>query len=89
LDGQDAILCSALTDSVTNGQTEQQSSKGAAHATLKRRFADFVAIREVAPGRLLYVYDVTPAGWGELQEGEFNEIRGVFVTVRKRNSAAH
>jgi len=43
----------------------------------------YTAIREVAPGRLLYVYDVVPAGWNKLKPGQFNEIRGVFVTVTK------
>jgi hypothetical protein len=43
----------------------------------------YTAIREVAPGRLLYVHDVVPAGWKKLQPGQFNEIRGVFVTVTR------
>ena len=43
----------------------------------------YTAIREVAPGRLLYVHDVVPAGWNQLKPGQFNEIRGVFVTVTK------
>lgn len=43
----------------------------------------YTAIREVAPGRLLYVYDVVPAGWNKLKPGQFNEIRGVFVTVKR------
>lgn len=43
----------------------------------------YTAVREVAPGRLLYVYDVVPAGW-KLAPGVVNEIRGVFVTVRRR-----
>jgi hypothetical protein len=41
------------------------------------------AIREVAPGRLLYVHDVVPAGWKDLKPGQFNEIRGALVTVTK------
>jgi len=43
----------------------------------------YTAIREVAPGKLLYVHDVVPAGWKKLASGQFNEIRGVFVTVMK------
>jgi hypothetical protein len=43
----------------------------------------YTAIREVAPGRLLYVHDVTPAGWNPLREGQLNEIRGVFVDVAR------
>ena len=43
----------------------------------------YTAVREVAPGRLLYVYDVVPAGW-QLKDGVTNEIRGVFVTVRRK-----
>ncbi len=43
----------------------------------------YTAIREVAPGRLLYIHDVVPAGWKNLKPGQFNEIRGAFVTVTK------
>jgi hypothetical protein len=46
----------------------------------------YTAIREVAPGKLLYIHDVTPAGWGKLKEGQFNCIRGVFVTVKRKGS---
>ena len=43
----------------------------------------YTALREVEPGRLLYVYDVVPAGW-QLKPGVVNEIRGAFVTVRRK-----
>ena len=45
----------------------------------------YTAIREVAPGQLLYVHDVVPAGWSKLMPGQFNEIRGVFVTVLEQD----
>ena len=45
----------------------------------------YTAIREVAPRHLLYVYDVVPAGWKELRPGQFNEIRGVLVTVTNKS----
>ncbi|MCK4417408.1 MAG: exo-alpha-sialidase [Candidatus Latescibacteria bacterium] len=44
----------------------------------------YTAIREVAPGRLLYIHDVVPAGWSELKPGQANEIRGLFVTVKRK-----
>ena len=44
----------------------------------------YTALREVEPGRRLYIYDVVPAGW-QLKPGVVNEIRGVFVTVRRRD----
>jgi len=44
----------------------------------------YTAIREVAPGRLLYIHDVCPAGWQDLEKGQFNEVRGVFVTVARK-----
>jgi len=47
------------------------------------RSTSYTAIREVTPGRLLYVHDVVPAGWNKLKPGQFNEIRGVFVNVTK------
>ena len=46
----------------------------------------YTAIREVAPGKLLYIHDVTPAGWGELKDGQVNEVRGVFVTVLRKQA---
>jgi hypothetical protein len=42
----------------------------------------YTAIREVEPGKLLYIHDVIPGGWkNELPEGQQNEIRGVHITV--------
>jgi len=45
----------------------------------------YTAMREVAPGQLLYVHDVVPAGWNKLEPGQFNEIRGVFVTILEQD----
>jgi len=45
----------------------------------------YTAIREVEPGKLLYIHDVIPGGWkNELAEGQQNEIRGVHITVAAR-----
>ena len=44
----------------------------------------YTAFREVTPGRLLYVYDIVPAGRFKLPPGKFNEIRGVFISVKKK-----
>jgi len=41
----------------------------------------YTAIAEVAPGKLLYVYDSVPTGWEQPRPDVFQEIRGVFITV--------
>jgi hypothetical protein len=46
----------------------------------------YTAIREVAPGKLLYIHDVTPAGWNPVPEGQFNEIHGTFIAVTRNDS---
>lgn len=43
----------------------------------------YTTIREVAPNELLYVHDVTPAGWEKPKEGMFHEIRAVPISVRR------
>ena len=43
----------------------------------------YTAIREVEPGRLFYLHDVVPAGWNEPKKGEFHEIRGVSLSVKR------
>lgn len=44
----------------------------------------YTGIREVAPGTLLYVHDITPAGWDMPKPGQFHEIRGMFITVKRK-----
>ena len=44
----------------------------------------YTAIREVAPGTLLYVHDIVPAGWDEPKPGQFHQVVGRFVTVTRR-----
>jgi hypothetical protein len=44
----------------------------------------YTSIREVAPDTLLYVHDVTPAGWEMPKPGKFHQIIGRFVTVKKK-----
>jgi hypothetical protein len=41
----------------------------------------YTSIRQVAPGRLMFVHDVIPAGWAEPQEGQFHEIRVVTIAI--------
>lgn len=42
------------------------------------------AIREVASDTLLYVHDITPAGWNMPERGKFHQIVGRFITVKKK-----
>jgi hypothetical protein len=44
----------------------------------------YTSIREVAPGRLFFLHDVTPAGWEVPKKGQFHEVRGAFVTLRRK-----
>lgn len=44
----------------------------------------YTHIREVAPGELLYIHDVTPAGWKEPTQGVFHEVRGVPVVIKRK-----
>lgn len=44
----------------------------------------YTSLREVAPDTLLYVHDVTPAGWEKPQPGKFHQIIGRFVTVKRK-----
>jgi hypothetical protein len=41
----------------------------------------YTSIREVAPNRLFYLYDVVPNWWEMPKKGEPHEIRGVFLTL--------
>jgi len=43
----------------------------------------YTAIAEVAPGKLLYVYDVVPTGWDAPKPDVYQEIRGVYITVHR------
>ena len=43
----------------------------------------YTSLREVAPDTLLYVHDVTPAGWEKPQPGKSHQIVGRFITVKK------
>lgn len=45
----------------------------------------YTSIREVAPNKLFYLHDVTPAGWEVPMKGQFHEVRGVFVTVKRED----
>jgi hypothetical protein len=42
------------------------------------------AIREVAPDTLLYVHDITPAGWNMPERGAFHQIVERFIVVKKK-----
>jgi len=44
----------------------------------------YTSLREVAPDTLLYVHDVTPAGWEQPQPGKVHQILGRFVTVKAK-----
>jgi hypothetical protein len=48
----------------------------------------YTSLREVAPDTLLYVHDVTPAGWEKPQPGKFHQILGRFVTVKRKGGSS-
>lgn len=43
----------------------------------------YSCIRETAPGELVYIHDVTPAGWETPKAGVFHEIRCVPITITR------
>jgi len=43
----------------------------------------YTSIYETSPGNLFYLHDVTPAGWKMPKKGEFHEVRGVFLTIKR------
>jgi len=48
----------------------------------------YTSLREVAPDMLLYVHDVTPAGWDKPQPGKFHQILARFVTVKTKGGSS-